>query len=552
MSTRWLPLMGLLLLSCEGAGTLDAAGSPGDEEHFHWYLPEGLDEAVDEEGAGPVSEPGTTFARLALRWDAAAPLTLSVRGRDAAGGWTGWIDVAVVWSEEGLHVGAADLPRESVAWQVRVQPPEAAEAVAGLEVEAVPLALELEELPPEADDGEAPLPDLGEVWLEPELTTEDLGESHELKNRRAPRVVSRASWGARAPRCGYGNHRPNRITIHHTVTPTHDSMSAPARVRQIQAFHQQGNGWCDIGYHYLISRDGRIFQGRPQTKLGSHVGNNNTGNVGISLLGNFETGRPSDAQLRATAQLVDWLGRTYGIPRARSHVKGHRQYGGTACPGRNVYSKLDSIVAMARSGRYGGNAGGGNAGGGNAGGGNAGGGNAAPAPPPAPREGVLTGVVYIGNDTNRRVAGASVRLSDGKTTRTDANGVYRFRVAPGRYSVRVTKDGFQARNSATEQVRAGHTRWASVGLSRAQPPAATGRLVGVVYRHPDSAQRIAGAEVRLSNGRTVRTNQHGVYRVDVPVGDVRITASKAGFRQGTVSRTVRRGQEVWGSVGLRR
>lgn len=521
MRARWWMLLGLI--GCEPA-TLEVTDH---EEPGGWVLPGGLDEAVDEGGVGPVREPGLEFRRLAMRWDADVPVALWVRGRDDGGGWTDWVEVEVTWAEEGMHVGAADLPRPVTAWQLRVEPPEAAEAVAGLEAEPVAEAGAFDERPPAEDEIEPPVPDLGEVMLEPEALAADERGGVELKHaRRAPRVVSRRAWGARSPRCGYGRHRPNRITIHHTVTPTHDSMSGAARVRQIQAFHMYGRGWCDIGYHFLIARDGRIYQGRAANRIGGHVANANTGNVGIAFLGNFESGRPSSAQINAAARLIDWLGRSFRIPRDRGHVRGHRQYGGTSCPGRHLYARLDEIVRRARNGGGGGEA-------------------------QRPREGILRGVVYAGNDTDRRVAGATVRLSDGRTARTGRDGAYRFRVRPGRYSVTVSKRGYERARSETVRVRAGRTRWASVGLRRVRR-ASTGELVGVVYRHPDSSRRLAGAEVRLSTGQAVRTNAHGVYRVRVRAGDVRITARHRGFRQASVTRTVPRGREVWGSVGLRR
>jgi len=69
-------------------------------------------------------------------------------------------------------------------------------------------------------------------------------------------VNGRSVCGARAARCS-SSHRPNRVTIHHTVTPTHDRLSPQARLRQIHSYHQDVRGWCDIGYHFLVSRDGQ-------------------------------------------------------------------------------------------------------------------------------------------------------------------------------------------------------------------------------------------------------------------------------------------------------
>ncbi|MCB9546288.1 MAG: N-acetylmuramoyl-L-alanine amidase [Myxococcales bacterium] len=527
-----------------GLAALVAACDPGalraPDEPVNWVVDGPLADATDELGVTPPVEPGLPFNRVALRWDAPEDISFQARARAADGTWGPWTPVERTWSEEGMHVGRAELPADSRAWQLQVAPAEAAERVSFIEAEV--LTGELETPPEETYDPAeeaTPLPDLGELIdldldepLEVEGVPEDGFEQFIEKSR--PAIVSRASWGARAPRCSYGSHRPNRLTIHHTVTPNNDAMSAPARVRQIQAFHQSGRGWCDIGYHFLVARDGRVFQGRPHDRLGAHVANANSGNVGISFLGTYTSANPTAAQLRSAAAVVRWIATSYNISRDRTHVKGHRQYGGTSCPGDRLYARLPDIVRMSRQADGGGNAGGG-------------GGNAAP----APQDGVLTGIIHVNGDTDRRIAGATVRLGD-RSMRTGADGLYRFRVPPGRYSVRVSKDGWQAGTSSTQDVRSGHTRWASVGLRR--PPAAqpTGSLVGVVFQAPDDTRRLANATVRLSTGQTVRTNDHGVYRATVRAGDVRITATKTGFREASVTRTVPRDGEIWGSVGLRR
>lgn len=343
--------LGVLIAGCAPQGALETAGHGAESPR--WAVAGSLADVVDGQGVGPVVEPGTAFGRLALRWDASEPATLEVRVRALEGAWGEWTPVTVAWSEADLYVGTAEPATDAIAYQIRVRPPAAARGIAGLEIEAVESIPDAsDELPPDPTEADAPVPDLGEVLVdEPDdiATADDDGS--EKRGRARPRVVRRSRWGARSPRCSYGAHRPARITIHHTVTPTRDSMRPAARVRQIQAFHMEGRGWCDIGYHYLIARDGRIFQGRPQTRIGSHVGNNNTGNVGIAFLGSYDRSRPNDAQLCAAAKLVGWLGRTHGIRRDRAHVKGHRQYGGTSCPGDHLYRRLGDIVRAARSGR---------------------------------------------------------------------------------------------------------------------------------------------------------------------------------------------------------
>ena len=165
-------------------------------------------------------------------------------------------------------------------------------------------------------------------------------------------VVSRAAWGARDPGkvCG-SPHIPYRVAIHHTVTSS--GKTDPAAVmRSIQAYHIDNNGWCGIGYHFVVSADGTVFQGLSSEKrLGTHVGGQNTGNIGVALLGDFSNVAPSEAQLNGAAEIVGWVGRTYGIPLNRDKVKGHREWAaGTSCPGAELLARIPTILALAGGG----------------------------------------------------------------------------------------------------------------------------------------------------------------------------------------------------------
>jgi hypothetical protein len=144
---------------------------------------------------------------------------------------------------------------------------------------------------------------------------------------------------------------PNRATIHHTVTPTKDSLTPPQRLRQIQRFHQVSRGWCDIGYNYLVSRDGRVWRGRGATTIGAHVSNSNTGNIGISFMGTYITTAPTETQMCQAAKLLRRLHEDFGgVSLNRTDVKGHRQFGGTSCPGDALMARIDLILRKARNG----------------------------------------------------------------------------------------------------------------------------------------------------------------------------------------------------------
>jgi len=163
-------------------------------------------------------------------------------------------------------------------------------------------------------------------------------------------VNLRSAWGARDTGVCGDPHTPQYITIHHTVSPTVDSMAPEQRLRQIQAYHIDTNGWCDLGYHFLVSADGRLWQGRgDHERTGAHVGSHNTNNVGISFMGSFHIDPVPQAMLDGAALLVGWLAENYGISLDRTHILGHREWPGTAteCPGGFLLPRLEEIIEKA-------------------------------------------------------------------------------------------------------------------------------------------------------------------------------------------------------------
>lgn len=70
------------------------------------------------------------------------------------------------------------------------------------------------------------------------------------------------------------------LTLHCSATRASQDIDAA----EIRRWHL-ARGWRDIGYHYVIKRDGTLEKGRPEHVIGAHVGGHNTGNVGICLVG---------------------------------------------------------------------------------------------------------------------------------------------------------------------------------------------------------------------------------------------------------------------------
>jgi len=135
------------------------------------------------------------------------------------------------------------------------------------------------------------------------------------------------------------------ITVHHDgMTPflANDENSSKVRIEKIRNAHR-GKGWGDIGYHFVIDREGRVWEGRPINWQGAHVGNRNEGNLGICCLGNFDEQAPTAAQMAALERQLKILMTMYGVPRSR--VKTHQEWPGakTACPGKSLQAQMISM-----------------------------------------------------------------------------------------------------------------------------------------------------------------------------------------------------------------
>ncbi len=174
--------------------------------------------------------------------------------------------------------------------------------------------------------------------------------------------------------------RFSHIVIHHTACSSPPNGSAASvrkaywenRVRSIWVEHtflrdysDNGTryGWGDIGYHYLVTPEGRIYQGRAsgfsvsgnttRVNQGAHAPGGNVGSLAIALLGDFTTSTPTEAALSAAAHLAAWHLKMSGINSASEtaplegktlqRVIGHRDVVFKECPGNAFYPQLSAF-----------------------------------------------------------------------------------------------------------------------------------------------------------------------------------------------------------------
>ncbi len=142
----------------------------------------------------------------------------------------------------------------------------------------------------------------------------------------------------------------DKIIIHHTAGINGED-NAAASVRGIYYYHTVRKGWGDIGYNYLIDTHGNIYEGRAggESVVAGHARGNNTGTIGIAVMGNYEEESVSYAALEALAYLVQDKAELHNINVDRyssfrgevtPNMGGHRDFGSTLCPGKNLYAIL--------------------------------------------------------------------------------------------------------------------------------------------------------------------------------------------------------------------
>lgn len=150
-----------------------------------------------------------------------------------------------------------------------------------------------------------------------------------------------------------------KIIVHHTAS-TANLDNPKQAIRDIAYWHTKGRGWGDIGYNYVIDPVGNIYEGRygGEKVVGAHAGKSNTGAIGISVMGNYETGDVSDASLVALARLtsektkihtIDPLGKSIFRGEMSNNILGHRDVMSTTCPGKNLYDKLLLVAQLAKT-----------------------------------------------------------------------------------------------------------------------------------------------------------------------------------------------------------
>lgn len=153
--------------------------------------------------------------------------------------------------------------------------------------------------------------------------------------------------------------KTDTVVVHCAETPAGLDIGA----KEIRQWHIKERGWKDIGYHFVIRRDGTLEQGRPTWATPAAVLGDNNHIIAICLVGGCDVKK--NEQNNFTPRQWETLKST--IAGCIAHyptivnVKGHRQYQeaidqGKYCPSFDVPTwwptVKDEVLKMAKAGMH--------------------------------------------------------------------------------------------------------------------------------------------------------------------------------------------------------
>jgi N-acetylmuramoyl-L-alanine amidase len=125
----------------------------------------------------------------------------------------------------------------------------------------------------------------------------------------------------------------DKIIIHCAATPE----GRDVKMETIKSWHVKGNGWSDIGYHYVIELDGSVKAGRPLHRSGAHTKGHNATSIGICYVGGMDKDKkPKDTRTEAQRKAMDQLVDDLKMEHPTASVHGHNEFAAKACPSFDV------------------------------------------------------------------------------------------------------------------------------------------------------------------------------------------------------------------------
>lgn len=152
-------------------------------------------------------------------------------------------------------------------------------------------------------------------------------------------------------------HLPPPDTFNREITKcyVHTAAASKATPEGIHRYHTKHKGWSDVGYHFLISKDGTTTVGRPIQRMGAGVKGDNRSSVHVCMLGHGDKEEWTEEQWTAFLDFAHDIWAVYEV--SYHEFLGHEECTKRAvkktCPGklvdmqdarRRVHHRIRSVI----------------------------------------------------------------------------------------------------------------------------------------------------------------------------------------------------------------
>ena len=169
------------------------------------------------------------------------------------------------------------------------------------------------------------------------ITEEAVKDFQKKNNLTVDGIVGDSTWN----KLNVKNNRIiKEIIVHCSATPEGKDFT----VLDIKKWHLE-RGFSDIGYHYVIYRDGSINKGRDESKIGAHCTGHNSYSIGVCYIGGVAKDGKTAKDTRTDAQKKSLLSllRNLKMKYPQASIHSHKDYANKACPSFDATKEYSSI-----------------------------------------------------------------------------------------------------------------------------------------------------------------------------------------------------------------
>lgn len=172
------------------------------------------------------------------------------------------------------------------------------------------------------------------------ITEEAVKSFQKSKGLTADGIVGDKTWKALGVVTNSNTRNITEIIVHCSATPEGKDYT----VSQIREWHLE-RGFKDIGYHYVIYRDGSINVGRSEEKIGAHCTGHNSNSIGVCYIGGMDSANknPKDTRTEEQKEALLTLLKQLKAKYPKATIHGHREFANKACPSFDALKEYANI-----------------------------------------------------------------------------------------------------------------------------------------------------------------------------------------------------------------